>query len=127
MREYQMTTRGWCVRCLGQEVADDVAERACRFMEEAAELFQAMGGSRDDAVKLVEYVFSRPVGEPGQEVGGVSVTLAALCSAAGLDWQDEARAELVRIHRPEVIEKVRAKQASKPHASPLPGSPADAE
>lgn len=122
MLEFQVRVRRWLKVCLGLQVADDVGERSCRFMEEALELFQAMGGSREDAQRLVDYVFSRPVGEPKQEVGGVTVTLAALCSASGINMEAAAWEELERVNRPEVMDKVRAKQASKPHASPLPGS-----
>ncbi|MEX0409334.1 hypothetical protein ABGN05_27200 [Aquibium sp. LZ166] len=43
---------------------------------------------------------SRPVrdlGEPHQEVGGVMVTLAALCAANGLDMERSGAQELDRI------------------------------
>ena len=122
MREFQTRVRKWVRECFGDKVANDKAERSHRFLEEALELFQAMKGTQEEATLLVAYVFGRPVGEPTQEVGGVSVTLAALCSAAGIDLEANAWAELQRVEQPAIIEKIRAKQATKPASSPLPGA-----
>jgi len=60
------------------------------------------------------------VGEPVQEAGGVMVTLAALCLASGLDMHGAGETELARISAPELVAKIRAKQAAKPKHSPLP-------
>lgn len=74
---------------------------------------------------LVDYTFGRPVGDPSQEVGGVMVTLAALCAAADLSVVDCSETELRRCWAN--IERIRAKQATKPPSSPLPGlTPPDA-
>ena len=70
----------WMMECFGPKITADKLERADRFVEEALELAQTMPGfSADRAHALVEYVFGRLVGDPRQEVGGVMVTLAALC------------------------------------------------
>ena len=53
------------------------------------------GGGR--IATLVDYVWSRPIGEPEQEVGGVMVTLAAYCLAADLDMHAAGETELARI------------------------------
>jgi hypothetical protein len=89
-----------------------------RFLEEALELAQAIGCSSEDAHRLVDYVFSREVGQPELEVGGVMVTLAGLCSASGIDMNDAADRELERNWSR--IDRIRGKQASKPIGSPLP-------
>jgi len=81
-------------------------------------LAQANGCSRSDALVLVDYVFNRAKGEPDQEVGGVMVTLASLCSATGLNMDEAGDRELARNWTR--IEAIRAKQQSKPHGSPLP-------
>lgn len=60
------------------------------------------------------------VGEPAQEVGGVMVTLAALCLANGLDMHAAGETELARIWTK--VEAIRAKQAAKPKHSPLPAA-----
>lgn len=121
----QTLVRRWCVRAFGQEVADSHRERNHRFLEEALELCQSLGCSQEDAHVLVDYVYGRPQGQPGQEVGGVMITLAALCGAhTHLSMDVEARSELARINRPEVLEKIRGKQAAKQReipTSPLPG------
>ena len=82
------------------------------------ELAQANGCSRDDAIALVHYVFGRPKGDPKQEVGGVMVTLASLCSASEIHMDEAGDAELTRNW--DRIEAIRVKQQSKPHGSPLP-------
>ncbi|TIN05569.1 MAG: hypothetical protein E5Y14_32750 [Mesorhizobium sp.] len=121
MAEFQGRVAAWCVECFGDTTAYDVVERNWRFLEEALELVQSLGGNAADAHTLVDYVFGREAGDPQQEVGGTMVTLAALVAANGLSVGDAAFRELDRIERPEIIEKIRRKHASKPHRSPLPG------
>jgi len=118
---FQERVDPWLLECFGGEIARDVAERNHRFGEESLELLQSLGCTKDEVLQLVDYVFSRPAGEPSQEVGGVMVTLAALCLASGLDMHQDGETELARILKPEIIEKIRIKQATKPKLSPLPG------
>jgi hypothetical protein len=120
MRHFQFEVQQWVDACFGPEIALDTVERNHRFLEEALELVQACGCAAEDAHKLVDYVFARPVGEKSQESGGVSVTHAALCSAQFLDMDACAHKELNRINTPGTIEKIRAKQAAKPKIGPLP-------
>jgi hypothetical protein len=108
----------WLISCFGQEITADKIERNHRFLEEAIELVQATGCTQSEAHQLVDYVFNRPVGDPPQEVGGVMVTLAALCLANDLDMHDAGEVELARIWTK--VEAIRAKQAAKPKHSPLP-------
>lgn len=111
----------WLLQCFGAEIAGNKEERNHRFLEEALELVQACGCSASEAHQLVDYVFTRPVGEQHQEAGGVMITLAALCLANGLDMHIAGEDELARIWGK--IEKIRAKQAAKPKHSPLPEAP----
>ncbi|WP_063897253.1 hypothetical protein [Burkholderia ubonensis] len=115
---FQSRVQPWLLECFGAEIASDRAERNHRFLEEALELVQACGCTASDAHQLVDYTFSRPLGEPTQEIGGVMVTLAALSLANGLDMYAAAEAELARVWTK--IEQIRAKQAAKPRHSPLP-------
>ncbi len=117
---FQTQVREWVIKCFGETIADDKLERNHRFLEEALELVQSTGCSKEDAHSLVDYVFNRPVGEVYQEIGGVMVTLSALCSANKQPLFVNAMVELNRINKPEIIEKIRIKQATKPHASALP-------
>lgn len=115
---FQSRVQPWMQECFGPTISADKEERNDRFLEESLELVQAGGMSVEAAHQLVDYVFNRPVGEPSQEVGGVMVTLAALCLAHGLDMHQNAETELTRIWTK--VEQIRAKQASKPKHSPLP-------
>jgi hypothetical protein len=86
----------WGVRCFGQAHMDDRVIRAARFLEEAVELAQACGLAKDHALRALEHVYSRPAGEVEQEIGGVSVTLLALCGAFGLSADDCETKEIAR-------------------------------
>lgn len=116
---FQNRVAPWMLACFGVEISADINERNHRFLEEALELVQSEGCTANEAHQLVDYVFGRDVGEPHQEVGGVMVTLAALCLATDLDMHRAGEDELARIW--EKVEQIRAKQAAKPKHSPLPG------
>jgi hypothetical protein len=119
---FQSRVQPWLMECFGPMIAGDREERNHRFFEEATELVQACGMTASEAHQLVDYVYGRPVGEPAQEVGGVMVTLAALCLANDLDMHAAAETELARIWTK--VEAIRTKQAAKPKHSPLPAAPA---
>jgi NTP pyrophosphatase (non-canonical NTP hydrolase) len=104
--------------CFGAAIKADVQERCDRFIEEALEFVQAAGYSAERAHALVDYTFGRPLGEINQEVGGVMVTLAAMCNTLGVDIGSAAETELARVWTK--IDKIRAKQAAKPTGSALP-------
>lgn len=140
---FQARVVEWAKACFGDAVAGDMLERADRFFEEAAELYQAAAEARraraatfDPALdgagekalaleearrrahQLVDYTFARDVGHLGQEMGGVLLTTAALAGAYDLDMHAEGETELCRVLGK--IEKIRAKQAAKPSGSALP-------
>jgi hypothetical protein len=115
---FQDRVRPWLFECFGEKIAGDIVERNHRFLEESLELVQSLGCTQSDAHQLVDYVYSRPVGEPYQEVGGVMVTLAALCLANNLNMHENGETELASIWTK--IEKIRAKQSTKTRHSPLP-------
>lgn len=116
---FQDRVDDWIVECFGDTIRGDLLERADRFTEEALELAQTMPGfTAERAHALVDYVFARPIGERGQEVGGVMNTLAALCNITDLRIEDEAERELARVWTK--VEQIRAKQKAKPTGSALP-------
>ena len=117
-QSFQERVQPWLMACFGEMIAGDREERNHRFLEEALDLVQACGCNASEAHQLVDYVYGRPVGEPFQEVGGVMVTLAALCLANNLDMHANGETELARIWTK--VEAIRAKQAAKPKHSPLP-------
>lgn len=116
--DLQSRVQPWMMTCFGPEISADTTERNHRFLEEALELVQSTSCTRDEAHQLVDYVFDRPVGDRHQEVGGVMITLAALCLATGDDMHKAGEDELTRIWAK--VEAIRAKQAAKPKHSPLP-------
>jgi hypothetical protein len=114
---FQGRTKDWLLACFGEAISADKTERNHRFLEEALELVQANGTTVTEAYQLVGYVYGRPAGEPQQEVGGVLLTLAALCSANDFDMLNCGEVELARVWTK--VEKIRSKQAAKPKLSPL--------
>jgi hypothetical protein len=109
LNDFQERVGRWMLTCFNIDKARNVNERKHRFLEESLELVQALGTSREEALVLVEYVFSRPVGEAHQEAGGALVTLAALCNAVRLNLGNCGMVEISRIERPEVIEIINNK------------------
>lgn len=108
----------WVAACFPISARLNVQERNHRFLEEALELAQANACTKEEAQELVDYVFGRAPGDVRQEVGGVLVTLAALCHATELNMDEAGEDELERNWAR--IERIRMKQASKPQGSALP-------
>ncbi|MFK3846647.1 hypothetical protein [Stenotrophomonas sp. NPDC078853] len=125
--DFQAGVAEWARKCFDASLYRNMTERGDRLLEEVLELLQSKGYDSVRVRTLVNYVYGRPVGEPAQEVGGVMVTLAAFCSVAGLNMKDAGAVELARIAQPEVMDKIRRKQALKNALhfdTPLPGSAA---
>lgn len=115
---YQEWVGNWMQACFGPVISADRLERGDRLLEEVLELLQSGDYPRERVAALENYVYTRPKGEPAQEVGGVMVTLAAYCLAHELDMQVCGDNELTRVFGK--IEQIRAKQAAKPTGSALP-------
>ena len=121
---FQSRVSRWMDQCFLPSLYSNMTERGDRLLEEVLELLQSGGYDRQRVATLVDYVYNRPPGEPSQEVGGVMVTLAGYCWIAGLDMHADGERELARILQPEVMAKIRAKQAAKNALhfdTPLPG------
>ena len=74
------------------------SERMMRFLEEAGELVQAGGLSRESAHILIDYVYDRPVEkEMHKEVGGVQITLFALADAFDINVETAYKTEFNRV------------------------------
>jgi len=112
---YQRKAHDWAFETVGERAAVSSTERGLRFLEEAIELAQACGVTWHNAMTVAAGVYDRPPGRVSQEVGGTMLTLGALCEAIDVDMIDAAIDELNRVNTPEVIAKVRARQAEKIH------------
>lgn len=108
----QRRTHKWALGTFG-EVALRPHERARRFLEEALELCQTQGVSREEAHRLVDYVMDRPIGESPQELGGSMITLLLLAEVLGLSAMGEALTEQERVEQPGMRERMQAKHARK--------------
>jgi hypothetical protein len=113
IERFQGAVGKWMVEVFGDEIAMDPLERIMRFLEEAMELAQALGMTEAECGRVAGYVWGRPVGEPTQEVGGVMVTLAALCFRQDIGLADAALTEFRRIDSPEMRKRIFEKQAFK--------------
>lgn len=94
--ELQKRVIAWAWATFG-DIALNRDERAARLVEEAIEVCQAESVAQDVVHRLVDRVYSRPVGDLGREIGGVAMTLAALAENAGYSVEAEAQRELDRV------------------------------
>lgn len=106
----------WVWSTFGEESALNGQERTLRHVEESVELAQAVGLSREQLHRLVDYVFERPKGRPPQEAAGAALTLYAAASALGFNLEVVLERELTRVQDPVVIERCRRRQAEKREA-----------
>lgn len=115
MKRAQRRIRAWVESTFSYLMPQvmEVKERRMRFYEEANELAQACGMTREEAHRMVDYTWDRPQDTPEKEIGGVMVCTLGLIEALGLDAMDLLEAELVRIEDPDFIEKIHAKHQSK--------------
>ncbi|WP_263418702.1 hypothetical protein [Terriglobus albidus] len=93
----QVLVSQWCRNAFGVEAATHLPQRGIRLLEESCEAAQAAGVDIFMAHRLVDYVWSRPVGELSQELGGVGVTLLAIAAAAGMSADDCEAREVSRV------------------------------
>lgn len=87
----------WCIAAFGEEQMKSAPHRAIRFLEECIELFQAAGGDKEKAHKLIDYMFDRPVGSIESEFGGVGLTLLALAHCLGVSADELEVKEFKRV------------------------------
>ncbi len=113
MGHFQTRIESWMRGVFGDASHDDQRERTLRFLEEAIELAQAVGLTESDVGVVTDYVYNRPVGQPAQEVGGVMITLAALCEKTQINLEAAAITEFHRIDTDDTRVKIYKKQSFK--------------
>lgn len=87
-------------------------ERAMRLVEEAVELAQAEGITRDQVVRQTNHVYSRSPGDPKQEAAGIAVCLFGYCAAIGEHLNELALDEIMRIEA-KPLDQIRGSLARK--------------
>lgn len=97
MKHLQALANSWAIRAFGTAHVANSKICALRLLEEAIELAQAEGVLRCMVDHCVEVVYSRPVGDANQEIGGVLMTSAVYCGCKGLDLEEALRIELDRV------------------------------
>lgn len=110
--DLQHEVAGFVLDTFGDQLALDPVERGARFIEEALELIQATGITREHAHAMVDYVYDRPVGKVADEVGGAGITLMALANVEQLNVLQCVAETLGRAEGR--IEKIREKNKAKP-------------
>lgn len=109
---FQQRVVDWSIRCFGARDTYHPVLRAARFIEEALKLVQAGGVTRAVAMRILHYVYDRPVGTVSQEIGGTLVSLSVLCESRAYDMKLCGEAELSRIEGK--IEEIHARHVAKP-------------
>lgn len=108
---YQQLVGAWVKRGIGVASYEDMQERGDRVLEEVLELLQSGGYDFNRIPYMMDYVNSRPAGDPHQELGGVMVCLAAYAGSAGLNMETAQWDEYNRIV--EKVELIAAKDERK--------------
>jgi len=96
MKNRQEKVLDWAAATFGP-VARNRDERAARLFEEAAELAQVEGVPAEVLERIVRRVYSRPVGNLANEIGGVAICLDALAENVGVQVWEAAWKELNRV------------------------------
>jgi hypothetical protein len=107
MKEIQQRNKEWIIQVFGQAAFESTLERCYRAFEEMTELCQACGFDKDNAQKIIDYVYARPAGDPASEVGGAFLSFTAFVENLGLDAGEELAKEMTRVQEPEIIERCR--------------------
>lgn len=115
MRALQRLTLPWLYGIFG-DLAYRPEYRGARLVEEALEMAQAVGLSRDSCHELVDYVYEKEPGDPLQEMGGVLLTALALAERLGYDVEDAATMEFARCLRMDDAAKAKMRDKPRPRA-----------
>ncbi len=114
-KSYQERVRAWTTECFEDEVDLNKPTRQAQFLEEVFECAQAAGYPQDCAHQLLDYIYSKPVGDLKVEAGDVMTSFAAFCTAHEILLDECAEEALTRCIAN--TEKIREKQKTKPFHS----------
>lgn len=86
----------WAASTWG-DTAYNPTERAMRMFEEAAETAQAMNLTEEVCSMILTRTFKRPKDDPRKEIGGLLVTVYALCAILDISPSEALATELTRM------------------------------
>ncbi len=109
---FQERVNLWILGMFGGKPPPGITVCQNRFLEEALEAVQTFGMTKEQAHAMVNFVYAREAAKEKEVIGGVMVTLAALCNAFEIDMIDSGERELDKIWG--MIDIIREKQALKP-------------
>jgi NTP pyrophosphatase (non-canonical NTP hydrolase) len=109
----QLVVAQWVVKTFGQDSIGR-SSRALRLLEEVIELAQAESVSIEVAHRLLDYVYSRPLGKPEKELGQVGQALLAYAESAGFSAEGTEVTEVERVLSldPEALRKRQSEKVS---------------
>ena len=108
MRELQRRARQWVIKVFGSPFLNK-RERALRVLEEAIELAQAYGITREEALAVHTLAYSREPGQTRSEIGDLVYVLAILAEEENLCLTEEAWATHYKNDDADRIARIRAK------------------
>ncbi len=85
MSEYQNRAVELLIATIGKETIMDGVDRRIRFLRQAIELFQAMGGSAQEANAVVSAAMSKPAPSVSAKLGDLMSELAGIGYAHDID------------------------------------------
>lgn len=92
----QQEVLDWATEMFGP-VARNLDERGARLAEEAIEVAHTAGVPIEVIIKIAERIYTKPKGEMRSEIGGVALTLDAICALVGTNPDWEAMQEFDRV------------------------------
>lgn len=116
----------WLERTFPEGVRVSREERALRLLEEALEFAQAAGIPAVQAKLLADMVYSKPTGDPDEEVVDALVCVLAAATQANIDLDSDFMEKMRAVYaaRPVILAKWQHKRAAGLTSFP-PLAPAD--
>lgn len=97
MAVLQRIAAEWGVRSFTEEHMTNLPLRALRHGEEAMETMQSFDVPFDTALAMLKNVYSKPKGNPWQEIGGSLMTAVMLCEVLGKPAEEVLEMEVRRV------------------------------
>jgi len=113
LKDFQLRVFAWFLKPFTGAAAVNRRGRVFAFAEEADELKQAAGMTREEAHAMVDHVYNRPEGQVAQELAGALMTLCMLATAHGELLDECGERELTRVSDAMIIKRIQEKQKEK--------------